>query len=369
MYIEIIKIAFATIIALIALYATAGQDIDLENLAKGKQNILGAESYKGIPYTASSVKEIKELIGNRFETNAGYKRALWLGNSQLHYINQYQAGDHLAPYWLRQAWKANSRLEAIGCSLPNASFQEYLILSRYAATRIPLHLLIAELVFDDLREDGLRSDFSEMLTPVFVAEFRRSSTTAESMMGRFFSTSKGNEQDANDALSGTIQKPVEQWLNANLSVLWGLWAHRPQIEGYVLLAAYNFRNYVFGIKPTTVRRMIQARYDLNMAALRDMLNDARMRGIPVLLYIAPIRQDKPIPYDLAAYSRWKDELVVTSKQYGANLVNLEKLVPDELWGSYAGDDIDFMHFQGPGHRLLAEALLPHVKSILEGKLR
>ena len=235
--------------------------------------------------------------------------------------------------------------------------------------KVPVNLLLVELVFDDLREDGLRSDFSEMLTPNFAAEFRRSSTMAESIVGRFFSTSKGSEQEANDALSGTIQKPVERWLNARLSAVWGLWGSRPQVEGNVLLALYNFRNYVFGIKPTTVRRMIQTRYDLNMDALRDMLNDCRRRGIPVLLYIAPIRQDKPIPYDPTEYSRWKNEMIVTSKQYGAHLVNLEKLVPGELWGAYVGDDIDFMHFQGPGHRLVAEALLPHVKTMLEDKER
>jgi hypothetical protein len=35
-----------------------------------------------------------------------------------------------------------------------------------------------------------------------------------------------------------------------------------------------------------------------------------------------------------------------------------------LWGTYHGDDIDFMHFQGEGHKLLATALLPHVQAML-----
>jgi hypothetical protein len=358
-------------ITFIVLYLVAGQTIDLVNLAKGEQNTSRGEVIEGKTYTASAVRDIKAIIDNRHDaeihnpgTNTFY-RIIWLGNSQLHYINQYREGDHLSPYWLRFDWQSSKRIEPLGMSLPNASLQEFLVLSRYAIMKVPVNLLLVELVFDDLREDGLRSDFSEMLTPDFVAEFRRSSTTAESMMGRFFSTSKGNEQEANDALSGTIQKPVEQWLNTRVSAVWKLWENRPQIEGNVLLALYNFRNYVLGIKPTTVRRMIQSRYDLNMDALRDMLNDYRHRGIPVLLYIAPIRQDKPIPYDPTEYSRWKNEMIVISKQYGAHLVNLEQLVPGELWGSYAADDIDFMHFQGPGHRLVADALLPHVKTILE----
>ena len=41
--------------------------------------------------------------------------------------------------------------------------------------------------------------------------------------------------------------------------------------------------------------------------------------------------------------------------------------PGDNWGSYTGDDIDFMHFQGAGHRLVAEALLPHVEEMLAGR--
>jgi hypothetical protein len=177
----------------------------------------------------------------------------------------------------------------------------------------------------------------------------------------------GNSGEGNeDALAGTIQQPVEHWLNDRLSASWKLWADRPQIEGNVLLAVYNLRNWTFGIKPTTVRKKIQSRYDLNMEALRDMLDDFRRRNIPVLLYIAPIRQDKPIPYDAADYAQWKDEVDMMAHAYGARLVNLESLVPGDNWGSYSGDDIDFMHFQGTGHQLVAEALLPHVKEMLKG---
>jgi hypothetical protein len=114
-----------------------------------------------------------------------------------------------------------------------------------------------------------------------------------------------------------------------------------------------------------VRRMIRARYDLNMESLRDILDDCRRRGLPALLYVAPIRQDKPIPYDRVEYSRWKSELREITERFGASFVNLEEIVPGELWGTYTGDDIDFMHFRGPGHRLVAEALLPHVLKVLE----
>ena len=369
---EFVTLMSAGLIAIALLTYASWRQTDFENLAKGEQNTSLREVFDGKPFTACTVKDIKALIDERRMTKSGnpcnssVQRILWLGNSQLHYINQYRKGDHLSPFWLRLGWKASACIEPLGCSLPNVNLQEFLVLSRYAVSRMPVSLLLVELVFDDLREDDLRSDFNEMLTSDIVAGMRRSSSTAESIVGRFLAKRKGvDEKDRPDALSGTLQKPVEQWLNSSFSATWSLWENRPQIEGNIYLALYNLRNFVFRIKSTTVRRMIQARYDLNMASLCDMLDDCRQRGLPVLLYIAPIRQDKPIPYDQVEYSRWKSEVQEMTQRFGAHLVNLEQLVPGELWGTYTGDDIDFMHFRGPGHRLVAEALLPHVLKVLE----
>ena len=361
-----VRIILAALIAYAALFFTAGKNIDLENLAKGEQNTSRVELHKGIAYTAYTVKDIGALMANRVRIDQGCKHLLWLGNSQLHYINQYHDGDHLAPYWMRQSWKVSDCLEPLGCSLPNANIQEFLILSRYAADRIPLNLLIVELVFDDLREDSLRGDFSEILTAESIAEIRNSSKTAEVILNRFLASYESG--GGKNVLAGTIQQPVERWLNDRISASWKLWAVRPQIEGNFLLALYNLRNWIFCIKPTTVRRMIHGRYELNMIALHDLLDDFNRRKIPVLLYIAPIRQDKSIPYDPAAYARWKNDVATMADAYGLHsLVNLETLVPGNNWGSYTGDDIDFMHFQGVGHRLVANALLPHVQKMLSAR--
>jgi hypothetical protein len=372
---ELVTLLGAGIIAFVLLAYASPKQTDFENLAKGEQNASRRETFDGKPYTGSTVQDIKALIDERTVTKSGnphntpVHRILWLGNSQLHYINQYRKGDHLAPYWLRLGSKTSACIEPLGCSLPNVNLQEFLVLSRYAAGRMQVNLLLIELVFDDLREDELRSDFNEMLTSEAVAGIRRTSPTAESIMGRFLARRKNVDGgELSDALSGTLQKPVEHWLNSRLSASWKLWANRPQMEGNIYLALYNLRNFVFGVKPTTVRRMIRARYDLNMESLRDMLNDCRQRGFPVLLYIAPIRQDKPIPYDRTEYSQWKVEVGEIAQRFGAHLLNLEQLVPGELWGSYTGDDIDFMHFQGPGHRLVAEALLPHVLKVLQSRV-
>jgi hypothetical protein len=89
----------------------------------------------------------------------------------------------------------------------------------------------------------------------------------------------------------------------------------------------------------------------------------RKRNIPVIGYIAPIRQDHPLPYDRSEYARWKDSVQTLASRYGAKVINMEELIPPRLWGAYNEGQIDFMHFTGPGHRILAEALLPHVRAV------
>jgi hypothetical protein len=371
---ELVALVIAIVIAFSGLVFTGAYRVDLENLAKGEYNTSRKEELDGKPFTAYTIRDIKALIDvphaveNHNKNDPLTYRILWLGNSQLHYINQYRQGDHLSPYWLRRGWKPPPMMELIGCSLPNASFQEFLILSRYISINIPVHMLLIELVFDDLREDGLRSDFDAILQSHERYEIRKSSPVTEALVRRFFmSREAGAEQEDKDALTGTIQKPVEKWLNSLLSHVSTLWASRPQMEGNVYLALYNLRNVVFGIKPTTIRKMIPARYDANMEALQDILDNCQKRRISVLLYVAPIRQDKPIPYDPIEYNRWKEEVANMAKQHNTYFINLEQLVPGEMWGSYMGDDVDFMHFQGPGHRLVAEALLPQVKKIIEDR--
>jgi hypothetical protein len=110
--------------------------------------------------------------------------------------------------------------------------------------------------------------------------------------------------------------------------------------------------------------VIPARYDRNMAALAQLLDDAKTARIPVIAYIAPLRPDIPPPYDARQYSEWKTEAAEVIHGKGGRLLNLEHLVPAGNWGTYHADDVDFMHFQGEGHRLVAAALEHEVAKAL-----
>ena len=130
---------------------------------------------------------------------------------------------------------------------------------------------------------------------------------------------------------------------------------------------YEFRNWVFGIKPSTTRPMIKPRYVRNMAAFEALAQHLKASGIPLLVYIAPIRQDVKLPYEIEAYQRWIAVIDQLGAVHGYRFLNLERLVPDNLWGSIRKDDVDFMHFQGAGHKILANRLLTEIEGTAAGK--
>ncbi len=108
--------------------------------------------------------------------------------------------------------------------------------------------------------------------------------------------------------------------------------------------------------------MIPARMKKNYAALEQLLTFARTKKIKVLLYVPPIRSDVLIPYDEAEYKHFKVYVEEMAKQYGALFANLEQIVPGNYWGAKNATtlggkvEIDYMHFQYPGHQLLADSL-------------
>ena len=67
-----------------------------------------------------------------FQRRGSTRAALWLGNSQLHGVNQWKEGDETAPARLF-AHLHERGLDLITLSQPNANLQEHLVLYAYAA--------------------------------------------------------------------------------------------------------------------------------------------------------------------------------------------------------------------------------------------
>lgn len=361
------RIIFAAILAFIALHFYGQRVIVAEEFALGTENARKVESRDGKEFTASYVKNMASIIEgivNHSSVSAPDPQyLLWLGNSQLHAINQFRQGDHIAPYWLRESLACSDCIVPLGFSLPNANFQEYLAISQYVQANVPVRAVVMELAYVQMREDALRGDFTPIMTQELQGRIG-STKIGREIISRWEQSGDKKSSQRFSGLEGFIQKRYEEKLNSTLESNWPLWANRSSLYVNFLGDLYNLRNTVFFIKPSTVRKGIKSRSERNMAALEAILADCRRKEIPVIVYIAPVRQDHPIPYDAKEYDDWKKEVAAASARHSALFLNLEQLVPPQYWGSRDGETLDFMHFQGEGHKLVAKALLPKVNELL-----
>ena len=371
---------------------------------------------------------------------------LWLGNSQIHAVNQAIGNDQTAVPALFESMKAKD-LDLVVFSQPNSNLQEHWILFEYLSTKLPVKKLILPVVFDDTREEGLRKEVADALGDEGVRKkvltydlgvkllnskelsknsqstntqsVNSQSTNTQSVNSQSTNTQSAdsqstNAQSANSQISNIRYKSnataqtYDSWLE-NFSVLWhkyssevisclnnfgnlyvnvnkpmigegieldinaflerhsDLWRMRPDLRAQVIYGyLYTWRNLAFGITPNSKRKVIRGRYKDNMEALRITLESALRNNIETYVYIAPIRNDVPIPYDNIEYANFKTEVENIARTYHSNFINYEDLIPANYWGEKGSTgkgslEIDFMHFQAKGHQMLAKKLAELVK--------
>ena len=316
------------------------------------------------PRIYQCINDYKNLGGNE-------EVILWLGNSQLHAINQMRTGDETASAILYRDLKTEYK-HLLTFSQPNASLQEHYVLYEYLSQKLPISYLLLPVVFDDLRETGIRSGLKDAFK---IGEV--STNLSRTEIGRTLIAIQGDKDVVGsdmDALDATVQEKVESYLNSQLESIWGIWAERSSFRGNLMNYLYLLRNWIFGITPSSVRKMIPGRYRLNMQSLKAIMHSANQKDIKVLIYIVPIRDDVTIPYDLHQYNKFKSEVELAAKKESARFINFEGLVPTKFWGSKPStnlvdvEELDFMHFQAKGHEVLAERLLSELELLWsEGK--
>lgn len=336
-----------------------------EDLALGVENWAAPAVFRGHRINAWKLDEYAAIYDLR-RTNAA-SEILWVGNSQLHAINQLKRDrDSVA------ALHASEKLGTpVWClSLPNENVQEQLVVLQWALMQRPVRWLVLPLVYDKLRNDGLRVGFVRLASPELAtllgarplsARLRDEISKLE-MDSRSDDRANGQPPKAlsqysfSEWLHGlSLQDVVERNLDAALSARWLLWERRSQLWATFLNDLYNLRNWALNIKSSTKRPMLKLPYENNMQAFRELLDVAEQAGVNVLIYVAPIRQDVEPPYILADYRAWKSEVAAyiagraMSNRMNIRYVDLDNLVPADQWGTIENStEIDFMHFRGEG---------------------
>jgi hypothetical protein len=314
----------------------------------------------GVPIHCKNVVDADKCIsGASASRSAG--RVLWLGNSQIHAINQRKGEDRSAPEILHAKLRPSARY-LVTFSEPNANLQEHFVLFSYLLPKIKPQSLILPVVFDDFRETGLRNEIQLALRDKGTLQILGTFDIGQQIIKE--TENKPDEESDFAGVAATVQERSERALDGWLSDHWPIWDARRQARGELLTALYQLRNTVFRIKPTTSRKLIPGRYSKNWAALRATIALAQNAGVHVFLYVVPLRNDVQVPYVQSEYEAFKQRL---REEFTSNssvtLANLENVVANDLWGtkpatSVGGDpEYDFMHFQAKGHEALADALL------------
>ena len=136
--------------------------IEFNELALGKDtNTVFANRVNGNKIHCTTPSDLECLIGYN-KKSLTMDLAIWIGNSQLHAINQATISDVVAPELLHRELK-NFNKYLITYSLPNVSLLEKYILINNLVTNTKIGTLIIPVVYDDTRENIVRDDVIKLI--------------------------------------------------------------------------------------------------------------------------------------------------------------------------------------------------------------
>ena len=348
-------------VALTLGYAIASSAPDFETLALGDQTQSIYGSYDGDKIFCGSPAEVPECLGPAARRNLA-KRVVWLGNSQLHAINQSRPGQVTAPVLLAQQLRPRG-VEVQALSFPNASLAELYLGYRLERRAAPVDVLVVPLFLDDTREGSIR----DVLRPVALTpDIRARLAAAPAGRAILAALPPATEAQHDESRQARSENVITGWLERCC----GFQTMREQARGQLAIFAFELRNTIFNVTAQSVRPVIANSYNFHLAAFDQLLADAAADGTHVIAYIPPLRQDVAPPYVPAEYARFKAATRALAERRGATWIDLDRVVPGPLWGTKTaprlggGVELDFMHFQAPGHVAVARALTPLIEARL-----
>ena len=343
------------VVALIALQAQLARSGAADEIALGAATATTAH-FRGVPISAHRVSSFAAV----YPPGSDRKEALWIGNSQLFSMTTAADGESHPANEI-----ASTRLgfPVYALALPNANPTEQLCVVAWALSRRAPSILVVPVMFSDLREEGLRDDLSDLLTseaaallnerPIgkgIVADLRQrhSDTTSVTLTAR------------------TTADKSEAILTSALSSRWELWRRRGDVSARSLEDLRHLRNYAFGIKRESKRKLVPATLARHMAALEEIFSLAHERGAHVFVYVTPVRHDVEPPYVMHQYEAWKSDLKTLVEAHGEMYEDLDTLLPGEDFAKKAGD-LDFKHFNANGHAILGARVADRLVGLVEGE--
>ncbi len=282
------------------------------------------------------------------------KSILFLGNSQSGSINNFIEGESDFITNLNKKSFFNSKKFTLNSLwMPNASLVEFSeIIKGLSKCKIEPEIIVIPAFLDDTREQTIRNQINN------------------------FENLVCNHKDINKKEKKVIKSNVKI-LNNSIKKNIPLFSHIQSINTQFRTDLYKLRNLVFRIKPTSVRPIKKASYFQNIKALEEIFQLRNKNNLSTYVYIPPLLfADKPnkIPYSGIEYKNFKYLIEKICIKYNCKFFNLENTLPYKYWGTKTSttffnkkDEIDFMHFNGEGHKIFSEKIFSilknHIKEI------
>lgn len=342
-------------------------------LARREADFVGAEVGLGLNTVAYMAWRGEDMVGGNLgdipalrESARGFRAedrpfALWLGASQLYAINDPEQGDLTAiSYAQRAASARGSDLAYVQVASPNTNLHE--LLAAYLAFRqaelLP-DVLVLAFTYDDLKEAGARRTALDHIDPPAQAL----EALAGPAIGHIREAATQPEQQAaspvqRNAIAGTPQARLEEALVTELERLWPAYAERSTLRAAAETAwKMPVTSLAFRLlsRPQTI--IPADMQEWNGAALDAFFELTRADGVPLLIYKVPHRPGmRPFFHRRRDYDAYHDALAERCSAQGALWLDLQALVPAELWGMTNNHAPDVFHFRDEGHRRLGRAI-------------
>lgn len=285
------------------------------------------------------------------DLNISNGNALLLGNSQLGAINNFSKGEINYGHQLsvKSIQKKMNPLVVRSIWMPNATlieFKEIYFSMQKCSTRIDR--LIIPVFLDDMREQKIRKSLKNYSSNI-CNNFQNSSQYKYEITNDLDITTNSNKLDKRILKNTLVLKDIQS-INTNFRVF-----------------LYKLRNSIFGINASSKRKIVPSAYQVNLEALKSIIESRKSLDISTIVYVPPLlhfSSGKEIPYFKNDYLNFKNEVKDICNKKNCNYFDLDSIIPDEKWGykdstSLIGDkdEIDFMHFTYEGHQIMSKTLI------------
>ncbi|NUQ33380.1 MAG: hypothetical protein HUU29_00370 [Planctomycetaceae bacterium] len=297
---------------------------------------------------------------HKFHTD-NHSVALWLGASQLHTINRWNAGDELAVVIANKiAGESNARIRYVQLSAGNANIGELLCLyiSVRAASFKPEWLIVA-IVYDDFQEQGVRPEILSIVNQRDLSQLKMYGAGVKNMLDTLHADGASTTAPVvRNATMDTPQEVLEESLMNVLEVSWPAYSARHSLAA-ALKAAWTemIVQGAFDIVDRPIVSIPKEQQLWNWEALNSLVSLAKADGVKILLYKQPHRPgEQRFYHDRNSYDQFHTDVQRLAIDCGLHYLDLESLVPQENWGITNAGLPDVFHFTSYGHRRLAQAI-------------